>query len=87
MNYLLLVVAAGVWWVVRKPQAVFVVRDRGGRAEVARGKVAEAFVSAIVEVCCESGLTSGEARRAGGAAGVAVPGRTPPGVRQRLRNC
>jgi hypothetical protein len=78
-------IAAAVWFLIPGPPAVFIVRVRGGRAHAERGKVTQAFLAAVEEVC---GVASGEVR--GVARGKRISlwfsGGIPPAARQRLRN-
>ena len=53
---------AVVAWLVVRPPAVFVVRIRGGTPAAMRGKVTDAFLSAIAEMGRELGVQTGEIR-------------------------
>ena len=86
---ILLVVGLGVaFWRLAKPPAAFVVRIRGGRPKATYGKVTDAFLAEVAELCRELNISSGEIR------GVARGRRLrlwfsreiPGGCRQRLRN-
>jgi hypothetical protein len=73
---------------VARPPAVFVVAVRGGTTRAGRGKVTDAFLAAVTEVCREFGVSAGEVR--GVARGERISLRFsagfPPAARQRLRN-
>jgi hypothetical protein len=81
-------IAVGVWWVVSRPAAVFVVRVRDGRADAARGKVTDAFLAAVAEVFAEFQLASGEVRGVPRGKRIALwfSANVPPAACQRLRN-
>ncbi len=85
---LIIVVVAAVWWAVAKPQAVFVVRIRDGKLTIGRGKVTEAFSTAVTEVFEEFGLQSGEIRGVSQGRRIALwfSSGIPAAACQRLRN-
>jgi len=49
-------------WLLSKPYAVFVVRIKQGRPSAERGKVTEAFLCAVEDVCRDQGIEAGEIR-------------------------
>lgn len=85
---LVVTVAAATWWVVAKPQAVFIVRVHAGRPLTIKGKVTGAFLATVDEVFREFGLQKGEIRgvRRGRRLALWFSGDVPPNARQRLRN-
>ena len=86
---LLLVVGGAVaLWRFAKPPAMFVVRIRGGRPTATYGKVTDAFLAEVAELCRELSVSSGEIRGVsrGRRLGLWFSREIPAGCRQRLRN-
>src|SRR5579883_2696123 len=79
---------AAVIWLFSKPEAVFVVRVRGGNAEATNGKVTASFLAAVAEVCHEFAIPSGEVRGVvrGRRIALRFTRHFPPVAQQRLRN-
>lgn len=71
-----------------KPSTLFVVRIRSGLPQVRRGKVTDAFLDAIKEICQDTGIQTGEVRGVprGGRITLWFSRELPNGFRQRLRN-
>jgi hypothetical protein len=71
-----------------RPASVFVVRVRGGVPRTAQGKVTQAFLSFIAQLCREESVSSGEIRGVPRGRQIALwfSGSIPDGARQRLRN-
>ena len=80
--------ALAIAWVVAQPAAEFVVEVRDGVGRATKGKVTDAFLGAVADVCSEFGVTTCVVR--GVARGARISLRFPPGfpepARQRLRN-
>jgi hypothetical protein len=86
----ILVVAFVGWviWSILQPRFAFEIRIEDGRARLRKGKVTQAFVDSVAEICRDAGVGRGWI------GGVLNGRRTalrfsrefPPGVRQRLRN-
>jgi hypothetical protein len=85
---LLLCIAALVFWLVSRPQAVFVVSIRGGQPEATHGKVTAAFLTAVAELCGEHQVTSGEVRGLARGRRISLwfSDGVPAGFQQQLRN-
>jgi hypothetical protein len=68
--------------------AVFVVKVRDGKPEASRGKVTDAFLAAVAEVCAEFALRTGEVRGVARGRRIALRFSSgfPAAARQRLRN-
>src|SRR5687767_6530471 len=77
-----------VAWVVARPAAEFVVAVRGGVGSATKGKVTDAFLAAIAEVCAEFDVTRCEIRGVARGKRIALrfSGGFPEVARQRLRN-
>jgi hypothetical protein len=58
----LIVVGVLAFCLFAKPHAVFVIRIRNGAPLATHGKVTDAFLSTIEELCEEQGIQSGELR-------------------------
>jgi len=88
--YLLLLagIALTVAWLAARPPAVFVVTVRDGLARVKRGKVTDAFLAAVVEVCREFDVSTAEVRGVARNVRIALhfSSSLPEAARQRLRN-
>lgn len=88
--YLLLLagVAITVAWFVGGQPAVFVVSVRDGLAHPRRGKVTDAFLAAVAEVCREFDVNAAEVRGVAHGARIALhfSSSLPEAARQRLRN-
>ena len=84
---LVLLVAWGLWTACR-PRSSFVVRIDAGVPRVARGKVTNAFVQEIGEVCNRHGVSRGTVRGIAKGCRIALvfSGRVPEPCRQQLRN-
>jgi uncharacterized protein DUF3634 len=86
---ILLVVGIGVaFWRFAKPPALFIVRIRAGRPTATYGKVTDAFLAEIAELCRELNISAGEIRGVsrGSRLGLWFSREIPAGCRQRLRN-
>lgn len=84
----MIAIIVGGWYLLR-PRVVFVIRYRGGKPKVVRGRVTESALRAIDEICRQSDVQLGSI--------TALPigkrqirlkftGRIPPGCQQQLRN-
>ena len=75
-------------WRFAKPPATFVVRIRQGQPKATYGKVTEAFLSEVAELCREQNIAAGEIRGVPrrGQLGLWFSREIPGGCRQRLRN-
>jgi hypothetical protein len=75
-------------WFVARPPAVFVVMVRDGLALAKRGKVTDAFLAAVVEVCREFDVNAAEVRGVAHSTRIALhfSSSLPEAARQRLRN-
>lgn len=49
----------GVGWYLLRPRPAFVIRIRAGEATVVRGKTTASILTAVADVCRQSGVTSG----------------------------
>jgi hypothetical protein len=80
-------IAAAVWFSV-KPEAVFVVRVRGGVAAATHGTVTAAFLAAVEDVCREFRIANAELRGVARGRRIALrfSAPFPAAARQRLRN-
>lgn len=87
--FLLLVAILGVGWYLLRPPVVFVIRYRGGKPKVVRGRVSESTLKAIDDICQQDQVQS--------ATITAIPtgkrkyrlkfsGTITPGCQQQLRN-
>jgi hypothetical protein len=92
MSELYLLLLAGmalmVAWFVARPPALFVVTVRDGLALAKRGKVTDAFLAAVVEVCREFDVSAAEVRGVAHSSRIALhfSSSLPEAARQRLRN-
>jgi hypothetical protein len=79
--------AVAVWRFARPP-AVFVVRIRDGRPKATYGKVTDAFLSEVAELCRDLDVAAGEIRGVarGRNLGLWFSRELPGSYRQRLRN-
>jgi hypothetical protein len=77
-----------VVWLLSKPYAVFVVRIKQGRPSAERGKVTEAFLCAVEDICRDQGVDAGEIRGVprGRLISLWFSKGLPRGFCQRLRN-
>jgi hypothetical protein len=75
-------------WRFAKPPATFVVRIRAGQPKATYGKVTEAFLSEVAELCRDQRIAAGEIRGVPrrGQLGLWFSREIPNGSRQRLRN-
>jgi hypothetical protein len=84
----LIAIIMGAWYLLRPP-VVFVIRYRGGKPRVVRGRLTESALRAIDDICQQSGVQLGSI--------TALPmgkrqirlkftGNIPPGCQQQLRN-
>jgi len=75
-------------WLVARPPAVFVVTVSDGAPNVKRGKVTEAFLRVVEEVCREFDVKTAEIRGVARGPRIALhfSSRLPLLCRQRLRN-
>jgi Protein of unknown function (DUF3634) len=75
-------------WVVARPDAEFIVAVKGGEATARNGKVTEAFLATVADVCAEFGVATGEIRGVARGKLIALKFSSglPEGARQRLRN-
>lgn len=84
----LIAIIVGGWYLLRPP-VVFVIRYRGGKPRVVRGRLTESSLRAIDDICQQSGVQLGSI--------TALPmgnrqfrlkftGNVPPGCQQQLRN-
>ncbi len=84
---LIAIIVAG--WYLLRPPVVFVIRYRGGKPRVVRGRLTESSLRAIDDICQQSGVQLGSI--------TALPmgkrqirlkftGNIPPGCQQQLRN-
>lgn len=80
--------AIAVAWLIAHPSAVFVVTVRNGESCRARGKVTDAFLAAVTEVCREFDVAKAEVRGMTRGERIALhfSSSWPPAARQRLRN-
>ena len=85
---LLIAILIGAWYLLRPP-VVFVIRYRGGKPRVTRGRVSESTLRAIDDICQQDQVQS--------ATITAIPtgkrqfrlkfsGKISPGCQQQLRN-
>lgn len=88
--YLLLfaALAIGLAWLVARPPAEFVVMIRNGTSCRARGKVTDAFLVAVTDVCREFDVSAAEVRGVVRGERIALHFSSgwPQAARQRLRN-
>ena len=84
----LVIVGVLAFCLFAKPPAMFVVRIRHGAPVATRGRVTEAFLATIAELCAEHGVQSGEVRGVprGRRISLWFSRRLPSSFRQRLRN-
>jgi Protein of unknown function (DUF3634) len=84
----LAVVGVLAYFLFAKPPALFVIRIRQGAPVATRGKVTEAFLAAIAELCEEHGIQDGEIRGVprGRRISLWFSKGLPSGFCQRLRN-
>lgn len=80
--------AIALAWLVARPPAVFVVKVRHGLSARARGKVTDAFLAAVTEVCREFDVNAAEVRGVARGERIALhfSSSWPQAARQRLRN-
>ena len=80
--------AAGLYWLLAKPPAVFVVRFHDSVPFTAHGKVTPGFLAAVNDVFREFAVSSGEVRglRRGSRIVLWFSSHIPAAARQRLRN-
>ena len=85
---LIALVALTVAWLVVKPPAAFVVTVRDGETHVTQGKVTDAFLSVIIDVCQEFDLRAAEVRGVarGNRIALRFSSGFSPAAQQRLRN-
>src|SRR4051812_29147552 len=64
MSFIVVLVVVGVlaFCLFGKPHALFVIRIQNGAPIATRGKVTEAFLSTIAEICDEEEIQAGEIR-------------------------
>jgi Protein of unknown function (DUF3634) len=79
---------AGVAWFLLRPRPAFVIRIRGDAAHVIQGKATPLVVSAIADVCRQSGVTTGTitGRSHGKRIRLACSSNISSGCQQQLRN-
>jgi hypothetical protein len=79
---------AAVVWFAARPPAVFIIRIRNGKPQVRKGKVTDALLRFVAEICQEFGLQKGEIR--GVVRGLRISlwfsSNIAPAARQRMRN-
>jgi Protein of unknown function (DUF3634) len=85
---LLVVSIAAAFWRFAKPPATFVVRIQAGKPKATYGRVTDAFLAEIAELCREQRIAAGEIRGVsrGPRLGLWFSREIPNGCRQRLRN-
>jgi len=85
---LLLGGALAVAWFIAQPPAEFIVVVRNGTGIARMGKVTDAFLAAVAEVCSEFGIASCEVRGVsrGRRISLRFSSNFPEAARQRLRN-
>ena len=84
---LIAIIAAG--WYLLRPRVVFVIRYRGGKPKVVRGRLTESALRAIDDICqqCDVQLGSITALPIGKRKfRLKFTGNIPPGCQQQLRN-
>jgi hypothetical protein len=88
LEILLLAFVGWVFWMLIQARYVLVIRVRGGRPVVQKGKVTAAFLAEVADICRESGVASGWVGgvRQGKRVALRFSRHFPPGVQQRLRN-
>lgn len=85
-----LVVAFFAWviWSILRPRYLFEIRVEAGRAVARKGKVTQAFLDSVTEICRDAGVHNGwiggEKRNLGSS--LRFSRQFPRGVQQRLRN-
>jgi hypothetical protein len=84
----LVLLATWGFWSACRPRPRFVVRIANGVPRVARGKVTQAFLQEIGEVCDRHGVRRGELRGVDEGRRIALvfSGNMPEPCRQQLRN-
>jgi hypothetical protein len=90
MSFIVVLVVVGVlaFCLFGKPHAMFVIRIQSGTPIAARGKVTDAFLATIAELCDEQGVQAGEIRGVprGRQISLWFSKGLPNSFRQRLRN-
>ena len=84
----LVAVIVGVIWILSRPRVVFVLRIRDGIPVVVRGRVRDALLRAVEDICRENGITSGTvtALPCGRRARLKCSAEIPAACQQQLRN-
>jgi hypothetical protein len=88
VKLLMLGIVVGVIWTLLRPRYVFEIRIEGGRAQVRRGKVTDAFRRMVEEVCRDGGVNCGwlGGLRRGKRVALRFSRDFTPGLQQRMRN-
>jgi hypothetical protein len=87
-HLVLLAAGVAVAWYALQPRYHFLLRIDAGRVRLTRGKVTDAFLADVGEVCRDLGVTAGWVGgvRRGRRVVLAFSWRLTPAFRQRLRN-